>query len=111
MNDDLFLALSNPHRRQLLAWLKAPDKHFPPSLPEHRDLPGVCASHIFEKSTLSQPTVSQYLHMLERVGLVSRARHGRWTFFARNEAGIAKARQQMEAVLQGEEDAQDTGAF
>ncbi len=104
MNDETYTALANAHRRQLLYWLKEPRKHFPPCLPEHRDLPGVCASYIFAKSELSQPTVSQYLHMLERVGLVKRARHGRWTFFSRHEEGIAQAQAGIIAMLEGRAD-------
>ena len=96
-------ALANPHRRQILDWLRAPRRHFPPPLPEHRDLPGVCASHIFEKSELSQPTVSQYLQILERAGLLRRRRHGRWTFYSRDEAGIAQARALIDDLLGGAE--------
>lgn len=99
--EHLMKVLANGHRRQLLAWLKHPRDHFPPPLPEHQDLEGVCASYIFEKSTLSQATVSQYLHALENVGLVKQERHGRWTFFSRNEANIKHAMALIEEALQG----------
>ncbi len=101
MLDDVLTTLANPHRRQLLAWLKAPADNFPPPLQEHADLLGVCASYIFEKSTLSQPTVSQYLRMLERAGLLTRSRHGKWTFYARDEAGIARALDAISGSLIG----------
>jgi DNA-binding transcriptional ArsR family regulator len=100
MNDDVILkALGNPHRRKLLEWLAQPRMHFPPPLPVHEHLPGACATYIFEKSSLSQPTVSQYLHMLERAELLKSERHGRWTFYSRNEAGIAVAFAVLARVL------------
>lgn len=89
--DEITKALANAHRRQMLKWLKTPRAYFPPALPEHADLPGACASYIYEKSELSQGTVSQYLSQLERAGLIIRTRHGKWTFFHRNEAAIAAA--------------------
>lgn len=97
--DTVLKALANPHRRQMLEWLKNPRAHFPDPLPEHDHLPGVCASYIFEKSTLSQATVSQYLQLLVQAGLVQKSRHGRWTFISRNEAAIAQALQNLTATI------------
>jgi DNA-binding transcriptional ArsR family regulator len=100
MNEDLILkALGNPHRRKLLEWLAAPRLHFPPPLREHEHLAGACATYIFEKSGLSQPAVTQYLQMLEAAGLLNRERHGRWTFYSRNEGGIALANAMMGRLL------------
>ncbi|MEM1316987.1 MAG: helix-turn-helix domain-containing protein [Pseudomonadota bacterium] len=89
--DEITKALANRHRRLMLKWLKTPRAYFPPALPEHADLPGACASYIYEKANLSQGTVSQYLSQLERAGLIVRSRHGKWTFFHRDEAAIAQA--------------------
>lgn len=89
--DEITKALANTHRRMMLKWLKEPRRYFPPALPEHAKLPGACASYIYEKSELSQGTVSQYLSQLERAGLIIRSRHGKWTFFHRDEAAIAAA--------------------
>lgn len=89
--DEITKALANSHRRLMLKWLKDPRAYFPPALPEHANLPGACASYIYEKSELSQGTVSQYLSQLERAGLIIRSRHGKWTFFHRDEAAIAQA--------------------
>ena len=100
MQIDLILkALANGHRRQMLEWLRNPRAHFPAPLPEHADLPGACATYIFEKSDLSQATVSQYLHQLEHAGLIKRERHGRWTFFSRNEAAIAEAMNMIRSAV------------
>jgi len=102
LTDDLLLrALSNPHRRQILEWLRDPRAHFPPPLDEHKDLPGACATYIIEKSELSQPTVTQYLQLLEQAGLLTRSRHGRWTFYARDEAAILAAVARLTDILKG----------
>lgn len=79
-------ALSNPVRREILAWLKTPDVHFPnQTLPyEH----GVCAGQIDARCGLSQSTVSAHLATLQRAGLVTSTRIGQWAFFQRNEAVI-----------------------
>lgn len=80
-------ALNNPMRRQILEWLK--DRtNFPPALPEHRDLDGVCVGYIQEKSNLSQSTISSYMGILKQAGFVIAERHGQWTFYRRNEEHI-----------------------
>tara|TARA_B100000676_G_scaffold307806_2_gene367097 strand:+ start:425 stop:622 length:198 start_codon:yes stop_codon:yes gene_type:complete len=57
-------ALNNPMRRQILAWLK--DRtNFPPALPEHADLEGVCVAYIQDKAGLSQSTISNYMGLLK----------------------------------------------
>lgn len=81
-------ALNNPVRRQILSWLKD-RSNFPPALPEHADLDGVCVGYIREKAALSQSTISSYMGMLKDAGLVTSERHGQWTFYQRNEGAIA----------------------
>ena len=53
--------LSNQTRVQIMEWLKAPNKNFPPhdSLRNFDD--GVCVTSIKNKSGLSQSTISNYL--------------------------------------------------
>lgn len=80
-------ALNNPIRRQILEWLKD-RSNFPPALPEHADLEGVCVGYIQEKAKLSQSTVSTYMGLLKKAGFVSAERHGQWTFYRRNEDNI-----------------------
>jgi DNA-binding transcriptional ArsR family regulator len=80
-------ALNNPVRRQILNWLKD-RSNFPPALPEHADLDGVCVGYIREKAGLSQSTISNYMGMLKDAGLVESERHGQWTFYRRNEKSI-----------------------
>ena len=80
-------ALNNPVRRQILHWLKN-RSNFPPALPEHAGLEGVCVGHIQEKSGLSQSTISNYMSLLKEAGLVQSERHGQWTFYRRDEETI-----------------------
>jgi DNA-binding transcriptional ArsR family regulator len=80
-------ALNNPTRRQILSWLKD-RSNFPPALPEHADLEGVCVGYIQEKAGLSQSTISSYMRLLKDAGLVVSERHGQWTFYRRNEEAI-----------------------
>ena len=85
--DKAISALSNPVRRNILSWLKD-RSNFPPPLPEHADLEGVCVGYIQEKTGLSQSTVSTYMNHLKDAGFVVSARHGQWTFYRRNEDAI-----------------------
>ena len=84
--DEVFKALSHPVRRQILAWLKAPETCF-----EQQLLPfdnGVCAGRIFDRTGLSQSTVSAHLACLQRAGLVTTTKIGQWIFYKRNDALI-----------------------
>ncbi|ALS24638.1 ArsR family transcriptional regulator [Paenibacillus naphthalenovorans] len=81
----VFKALSNETRLQILHWLKEPEKHFPSQEGGDSKKIGVCVGHIQEKAGLSQSTVSQYLLMLQRAGLLEATRHGQWTYYRRNE--------------------------
>jgi len=84
----ILAALNNPIRRRILEWLK--DRtNFPPALPEHADVDGVCVAYIQEKAGLSQSTISNYMGLLKQAGLVVSERHGQWTFYRRDEAAIA----------------------
>ena len=80
-------ALNNPVRRKILRWLKD-RSNFPPALPEHADLDGVCVAYIQEKAKLSQSTISNYMGMLKQAGFVISERHGQWTFYRRDEERI-----------------------
>lgn len=85
-------ALSNETRLNILKWLKNPVANFPPQggcLDKPVDLKGgVCVSSIQAKAKISQSTVSSYLDMLQRAGLLLSERHGKWTYYRRNEAII-----------------------
>lgn len=86
---DIFKALANETRLRILMWLRDPDRNFPPQgehLSDDVDLNGgVCVSSIKDKAGLSQSTISHYLDILLRAGLVKTERHGKWTYYRRNE--------------------------
>lgn len=84
--DAIHKALSNPVRRQILAWLKSPAEHF--SEQEYPLELGVCAGLIDQRTGLSQSTVSAHLATLLRADLVTSKRVGQWIFFKRNEETI-----------------------
>jgi DNA-binding transcriptional ArsR family regulator len=84
----IFKALANETRLNILDWLKEPEKHFPTQEGGDSKKIGVCVSHIQEKAGLSQSTVSQYLLLLQRAGLLQANRYGQWTYYKRNEEAI-----------------------
>ncbi|MGU3401066.1 ArsR/SmtB family transcription factor [Brucellaceae bacterium D45D] len=84
--EEIFKALANPVRLELLHWLKEPEKYFSS---QHISLEmGVCAGQ-FERCGLSQSTVSAHLSVLTKAGLIVPARVGQWTFYKRDEEAIA----------------------
>lgn len=82
-------ALSNPSRLQLMGWLRAPHTSFAEYEPiVDRDEYGVCVTHLAAKSGLAQSTISTYMSALERAGLVTSTRVGKWTHYRRNDTRI-----------------------
>ena len=77
--------LSNKTRVNILKWLKNPAENFPP----HQDIDhfddGVCVGYIQDKTGLSQSTISTYLNSMQNANLVIPTRHGKWTYYRRNE--------------------------
>nr|WP_307732076.1 helix-turn-helix domain-containing protein [Massilia sp. H27-R4] len=65
-----------------------PENSFPPQDEGDVHTVGVCVSSIQEGVGLSQSTVSSYLAMLQRTGLVEVQRIGQWTYYKRNEEAI-----------------------
>lgn len=86
---DIFKALSNRTRLEILKRLKDPANNFPPQDEGDVHKVGVCVSSIQEGIGLSQSTVSDYLATLQRAGLVDVQRVGQWTYYKRNEEAIA----------------------
>jgi ArsR family transcriptional regulator len=91
-------ALNNPVRRRILGWLKD-RSNFPPALPEHAGVDGVCVGYIQEKAGLSQSTISNYMGLLKQAGLVVAERHGQWTFYQRDEDAIHVFLEEIEKEL------------
>ncbi|MDT0538478.1 MULTISPECIES: ArsR/SmtB family transcription factor [Croceitalea] len=77
--------LSNQTRVDILKWLKDPEANFPP----HQDIDhfddGVCVGFIQDKTGLSQSTISTYLNSMQNARLVIPTRHGKWTYYKRND--------------------------
>ncbi|NAS13258.1 ArsR/SmtB family transcription factor [Poritiphilus flavus] len=80
--------LANDTRLSILRWLKDPEENFPP----HKDIDhfddGVCVGYIQDKAGLSQSTISTYLSLMQQADLIIPTRHGKWTYYRRNEAVI-----------------------
>jgi DNA-binding transcriptional ArsR family regulator len=88
---EVFKALANPERMQILQWLREPEENFP--LEDRIADPiqiGVCVTHIKARTGLAQSTVSAYMAILERAGLVQSTRVGKWRHYRRNEPNIAR---------------------
>lgn len=81
--------LSNETRLKILNWLKNPEEHFPFQHIKGDFEDGVCVQYIGEKSELSLSTISHYLSMMQRAGLVIQSRFGKYTYYKRNEIEIA----------------------
>ncbi|GLY19839.1 helix-turn-helix domain-containing protein [Kineosporia rhizophila] len=87
---EVFKALSNPARLEILNWLREPDKNFAEWEPiADRAEFGVCVTHIQAKSGLAQSTTSAAMALLERAGLVRSARVGKYRHYRRDEERIA----------------------
>lgn len=95
--DEIIKALAHPLRREMLQWLKDPEKYFVEQ--DHPFEIGVCAGKFDQRCDLSQSTVSAHLATLQRAGLVTSRKVGQWSFFKRNEAVIAEFLRQMSDEL------------
>lgn len=91
--------LSNTTRVKILKWLKEPEKNFPP----HQDIDhfddGVCVGYIQDKAGLSQSTISTYLTSMQNVDLIIPTRHGKWTYYRRNESVIERYIEALQTEL------------
>lgn len=97
---EVFKALGNPARLQIMYWLKEPDVHFGEfETIADRDAVGVCVTHIQAKAQLAQSTVSSYMAMLERAGLVRSTRVGKWTHYKRDEGRLASVAHAISADI------------
>lgn len=89
---NLFRALANERRLQILDWLKDPRAHFPPQADGDLVEDGVCGLFIADKLGISQPTLSEHMRVLVQSGLVVPKRIKQWTFYRRDEEQIRAAR-------------------
>ena len=96
---EIFKALSNSTRLQILCWLKSPCDHFTEESGIDVEKTGVCVGLIQKKSGLSQSTVSEYLSILQRAGFIQSTRIGQWTYYRRNEEAIAQLIKTLETDI------------
>lgn len=95
---EVFKALSNKTRLQILNWLKQPEENFPEQVEAGFDA-GVCVGQIQKKANLTQSTVSEYLSILQRAGLVKSTRVGQWTYYKRNEEAFTALSQIIQSEI------------
>ncbi|CDX34361.1 Transcriptional regulator, ArsR family [Mesorhizobium sp. SOD10] len=89
---DIFKAIANERRLQILDWLKDPRAHFPRQADGDLVEDGVCALLIAEKLGISQATLSEHMRVLTQAGLLSTKRTKQWIFYRRDEDRIAEAK-------------------
>lgn len=87
-------ALSNETRLNIVRWLRDPEASFGHLVDRHTQglaVPGsACTGIICERAGIGQSTGSTFLAELVRAGLLESERHGRHTYFRRDEANIAR---------------------
>lgn len=92
-------AIANPQRRKVLEWLRDPTANFAPQVDGDLVKDGVCALRIEEKLRLAQPTTARHLKVLVDAGLLVPKRIKQWTFYCRDETGLAALRQAVTEQL------------
>ena len=85
---NVFRALANERRLQILNWLRDPTVHFSRQIYGDLVKDGVCNYRIAEKLGISQPTLSEHMRVLTQADLVLPKRIKQWTFYKRNDARI-----------------------
>jgi DNA-binding transcriptional ArsR family regulator len=96
---NLFRALANERRLQILDWLKDPRAHFPPQKDGDLLEDGVCGIFIAEKMEITPPTLSEHMRILTQSGLVRAKRIKQWTFYRRDEDAIRAAKAQIDTAV------------
>lgn len=99
---EIFKALSNKTRLLILQWLKDPEQYFPEySIENAQGLKdyGVCVGQIQQKAQLTQSTISEYLSLLQRTGLIESTRVGQWTYYKRNEDALKEIKRIIDTEL------------
>ena len=92
-------AIANARRLQILEWLRAPRKHFPPQVDGDLAKDGVCGVLIAQKLGVTHPTLSEHLKVLSQAGLIRGKRIKQWTFYKRDEARIRELKARVLARI------------
>ena len=99
MDPEVFRALGNERRLQVLLWLKDPRAHFPPQVDGDLVDDGVCGQFIAEKIGVTASTLSEHMRVLQASGLVTAKRIKQWTFYRRDDARLAAVAAAMATEL------------
>jgi DNA-binding transcriptional ArsR family regulator len=92
-------ALASDVRLKILESLRQPDTHFSHQATGKPSEIGVCVTLLTEKLGMAQPTASRHLELLRRAGFLKVNKVGRWSFFYRDEAGIAGYKEWLNDAL------------
>ena len=84
----VFKALGDPTRLKILDLLRARGKSCCDLIA--REERGLCACDIENAVGVSQTVISYHMDLLRRAGLVEAEKRGRWVFYRRNEAALAR---------------------
>jgi DNA-binding transcriptional ArsR family regulator len=87
---DLFRALANERRLQILSWLREPAAHFPPQRDGDLIEDGVCGQFIADKLGVNASTLSEHMRVLQASGLVTAKRIKQWTFYRRDDERLGE---------------------
>lgn len=82
-------ALAHEARTTVLDLLKDPARHFAHQVSGDPAEIGVCVTLLTDALGVSQPTASKHLDILRRAGFLKVRKIGRWSYFRRDETGIA----------------------
>jgi DNA-binding transcriptional ArsR family regulator len=95
---DLFRALGNERRLQILGWLRDPVAHFPPQRDGDLVEDGVCGQFIADKIGINASTLSEHMRVLQATGLVTAKRIKQWTFYRRDDEKFATIASIVDAI-------------
>ncbi|RYD26014.1 MAG: transcriptional regulator [Lysobacteraceae bacterium] len=95
---DLFRALGNERRLQILGWLRDPIAHFPPQRDGDLVEDGVCGQFIADKLGVNASTLSEHMRVLHASGLVTAKRIKQWTFYRRDDEKLAMIATIVDAI-------------
>ena len=95
---DLFRALGNERRLQILGWLRDPVTHFPAQRDGDLVEDGVCGQFIADKLGVNASTLSEHMRVLQASGLVAAKRIKQWTFYRRDDQKFATIASIVDAI-------------
>jgi ArsR family transcriptional regulator len=92
-----FKALGDPTRLKIMDLLRASGRSCCGLIA--RDERGLCACDVERAIGLSQAAVSHHMAILIRAGLVEAEKRGRWMYYRRNEATLARLAEQIRIAV------------